>query len=145
MAHGHSLQGLIKWLSHDEWRDRFAEAFDAHHLPACKQTGLDANEVVSTLGEDWFMRTVWGSAFEDFLTRDFDDGAIRDAGRSLFKTVLNGRRLRPATEHRAASELRGRSADVPVGISKFWRSRVAGRQPFSRDCKREWYQVVRSS
>ncbi len=23
----------------------------------------------------WFMRTVWGCAFEDFLTRDFDDGS----------------------------------------------------------------------
>src|SRR5258705_2285634 len=74
MANAHSLQGLIKWLGRDEWRDRFAEAFDAHLSPACEQTGLDANEVVSTLGGDWFTRTVWGSAFEDFLTRDFDDG-----------------------------------------------------------------------
>ena len=74
MASGHSLQGLIKWLHREEWADRFAEAFDAHLLPACEQAGLEANEVVSTLGEDWFTRTVWGSAFEDFLTRDFDDG-----------------------------------------------------------------------
>lgn len=74
MASGHSLQGLIKWLHREEWADRFAEAFDAHLLPACEQTGLESNEVVSTLGEDWFTRTVWGSAFEDFLTRDFDDG-----------------------------------------------------------------------
>lgn len=75
MASAHSLQGLIKWLSRDEWRDRFADTFDAHLLPACEQTGLDTNEVVSTLGDDWFTRTVWGSAFEDFLTRDFDDGS----------------------------------------------------------------------
>lgn len=74
MASGHFLQGLIKWLHREEWADRFAETFDAHLLPACEQTGLEANEVVSTLGEDWFTRTVWGSAFEDFLTRDFDDG-----------------------------------------------------------------------
>jgi hypothetical protein len=74
MASGHSLEGLIKWLHREEWRDRFAETFDAHLLPACKQTGLEANEVVTTLGKDWFTRTVWGSAFEDFLTRDFDDG-----------------------------------------------------------------------
>ena len=75
MASAHSLQGLMKWLTRDEWRDRFAEAFDAHLLPACEQTGLDIDEVVSTLGEDWFTRTVWGSAFEDFLSRDFDDGS----------------------------------------------------------------------
>jgi hypothetical protein len=74
MASGHSLEGLIKWLHREEWRDRFAETFDAHLSPACKQTGLEANEVVTTLGKDWFTRTVWGSAFEDFLTRDFDDG-----------------------------------------------------------------------
>jgi hypothetical protein len=75
MASGHSLEGLIKWLHREEWRDLFAETFDAHLLPACELTGLEANEVVSTLGEDWFTRTVWGSAFEDFLTRDFDDGS----------------------------------------------------------------------
>jgi hypothetical protein len=75
MASGHSLEGLMKWLHREEWRDRFAETFDAHLLPACELTGLEANEVVSTLGEDWFTRTVWGSAFEDFLTRDFDDGS----------------------------------------------------------------------
>ena len=74
MASGHSLEGLIKWLHREEWRDRFAETFDAHLLPARELTGLEANEVVSTLGEDWFTRTVWGSAFEDFLTRDFDGG-----------------------------------------------------------------------
>jgi hypothetical protein len=75
MASAHSLQGLMKWLTRDEWRARFAQAFDAHLLPACEQTGLDIDEVVSTLGEDWFTRTVWGSAFEDFLSRDFDDGS----------------------------------------------------------------------
>jgi hypothetical protein len=74
MATGHSLERLIKWLHREEWRDRFSETFDEHLLPACEQTGLEANEVVTILGEDWFTRTVWGSAFEDFLTRDFDDG-----------------------------------------------------------------------
>src|SRR6202140_487470 len=74
MASGHSLEGLIKWLHREEWRGRFAETFDAHLLPACELTGLEADEVVSALGEDWFTRTVWGSAFEDLLTRDFDDG-----------------------------------------------------------------------
>ena len=75
MTSAHSLQGLMKWLTRDEWRDRFVEAFDAHLLPACEQTVLDINEVVSTLREDWFRRTVWGSAFEDFLTRDFENGS----------------------------------------------------------------------
>ena len=64
----------MKWITRDEWRDRFAEVYDAHLQPACERSGVDVDEVVSILGEDFFMTTVWGSAFEDFLTRDFDDG-----------------------------------------------------------------------
>jgi len=70
----HSLRGLMKWLTRDEWRDRFAAVYDAHLQPACERLGVDVDEVVSILGQDWFMTTVWGSAFEDFLTRDFDGG-----------------------------------------------------------------------
>jgi len=62
-----SLQGLMKWLTRAEWRDRFAEIYDRHLLPACEQTGLDADEVVEILGESWFMTTVWRCAFEDFF------------------------------------------------------------------------------
>src|SRR5262249_13854895 len=69
-----SLQGLTKWLTRAEWRDRFAEIYDRHLLPACEQTGLDADEVVEILGDSWFMTTVWGCAFEDFLTREGADG-----------------------------------------------------------------------
>jgi len=64
----------MKWIPRDEWRDRFAEVYDAHLQPACEHLGVDGDEVVSILGQDWFMTTVWGSAFEDFLTRDFDGG-----------------------------------------------------------------------
>jgi hypothetical protein len=74
MTSAHSLQGLMKWLTRAEWRDRFAEVYDHHLLPACRRTGLDAEEVMEILGESWFMTTVWGSAFEDFLTREGADG-----------------------------------------------------------------------
>ena len=74
MASAHSLRGLMKWITRHEWRDRFAEVYDAHLQPACERSGVDVDEVVSILGEDFFMTTVWGSAFEDFLTRDFDGG-----------------------------------------------------------------------
>jgi hypothetical protein len=74
MTSAHSLQGLMKWLTRAEWRDRFAEVYDHHLLPACRRTGLDAEEVSAILGENWFMTTVWGSAFEDFLTREGADG-----------------------------------------------------------------------
>src|SRR5438132_3008395 len=74
MTSAHSLQGLMKWLARAEWRDRFAEVYDHHLLPACRRTGLDAEEVAAILGENWFMTTVWGGAFEDFLTREGADG-----------------------------------------------------------------------
>jgi hypothetical protein len=64
----------MKWLSRADWRDRFAEVYDHHLLPACRRTGLDPEEVTTIVGEDWFMTTVWGCAFEDFLTREGADG-----------------------------------------------------------------------
>jgi hypothetical protein len=74
VTNARSLQSLMKWLTRVEWRDWFAEIYDHHLLPACQQTGLDAEEVVAILGENWFMTTVWGCAFEDFLTREGADG-----------------------------------------------------------------------
>jgi hypothetical protein len=58
----------------DPFRWTFAEIYDHHLLPACRRTGLDAEEVMAILGENWFMTTVWGWAFEDFLTREDADG-----------------------------------------------------------------------
>jgi hypothetical protein len=75
MTGAHSLQGLMKWLTREEWRDRFAEVCDDHLAPTCDQINLDVDEIIAILGKDWFMSTVWGCAFEDFLTREFEDGA----------------------------------------------------------------------
>lgn len=75
MTGAHSLQGLMKWLTRDQWSVRFAQVYHDHLRPACDQTDLDVDEIISLLGEDWFTRSVWGCAFEDFLTRDFDDGS----------------------------------------------------------------------
>jgi hypothetical protein len=38
------------------------------------ERAIDAEEVMAILGEHWFMTTVWGCAFEDFLTRESVDG-----------------------------------------------------------------------
>jgi hypothetical protein len=74
MASKHLLQGLIKWSSRDRWADRFEQVLEDHLLPTCDETGLDIDDIVATVGEDLFMSTVWACAFEDFLTREFDDG-----------------------------------------------------------------------
>jgi hypothetical protein len=33
MTGAHSLQGMMKWLTRDEWRDRFAEVYDDIFCP----------------------------------------------------------------------------------------------------------------
>jgi len=72
MTGKHILEGLIKWSSRELWADRFEEILEDHLLPTCDETGLEMDDIVSTLGEGLFMSTVWACAFEDFLTREFD-------------------------------------------------------------------------
>jgi hypothetical protein len=74
MASAHSLQGLMKWLGRDEWHDAFEDTLDRHLLPACETAGIEVEEVISILDRNQYMMTVWGCAFEDFLTRELDDG-----------------------------------------------------------------------
>jgi hypothetical protein len=74
MASKHLLQGLIKWSTRDGWADRFEQVLEDHLLPTCDETDLEIDDIVATVGEDLFMGTVWACAFEDFLTREFDDG-----------------------------------------------------------------------
>ncbi len=74
MARKHMLDGLIKWSGRDHWADRFDQILEDHLALTCEETGLEIEDIVSTIGEDLFMRTVWACAFEDFLTREFDGG-----------------------------------------------------------------------
>lgn len=64
----------MKWLSRDEWRDAFKDVFDLHLLPACGNAGIEVEEAISILDQEQFMSTIWGCAFEDFLTRELDNG-----------------------------------------------------------------------
>ncbi len=75
MAGKHLLQGLIKWSMRDQWADRFEQVLEDHIGPTCDEAGLEIDEIAPIIGEDQFMSTVWACAFEDFLTREFDDGA----------------------------------------------------------------------
>src|SRR5215204_836481 len=55
MARGHLLEGLMKWATREPWRDRFEAVLEDHVLPTCDETGIEADEIVSILGEDLFM------------------------------------------------------------------------------------------
>jgi hypothetical protein len=75
MARRHLLEGLMNWTTREPWRDRFQAVLEDHVLPTCDETGLEPDEIVSILGKDLFMSTVWACALEDMLTREFDDGS----------------------------------------------------------------------
>ncbi|UVK45414.1 hypothetical protein BPNPMPFG_000947 [Mesorhizobium sp. AR07] len=74
MPTGHDLTGLMKFLGRDEWRGCFEEVFDDHFGPALDACGMEFDDLSETLGHDWAM-TLWGCAFEDFLTQDFEGQA----------------------------------------------------------------------
>lgn len=130
MAGKHILGGLIKWSMRDRWADRFEEVLADHVLPACDETGLDMDEIVAMMGEDLFMSTVWACAFEDFLTREFDDGenAIDDyVKRRGWKETVSIRTYMAALRHSTMSLYE--VSDVVPGISFRARDVMRGGEP----------------
>ncbi|MFT4184051.1 MAG: hypothetical protein QM636_19275 [Rhizobium sp.] len=70
MPTSHDLKGLIKFLAREEWRECFDEVFYDHFGPVLDAGEMDFEDIADILGEVWTM-TLWGCAFEDFLTQDF--------------------------------------------------------------------------
>ena len=75
MAGKHLLEGLMKWATREPWAERFAEVLQGHVMPACEEKGIELDELAAILGEELFMSTVWACAFEDLLTREFENGS----------------------------------------------------------------------
>ena len=71
---GHDLSGIIKWCASEDWRPRVDAVMAEHFEPAMKAFGLDFQEIGETLGAATRIVTLWGCAFEDFLTRRFGSG-----------------------------------------------------------------------
>lgn len=71
MPTSHDLKGLMKFLARDEWRDCFEEVFDDHFGPVLDIGDMEFDDLAEMLGDHWAM-TLWGCAFEDFLTQDFE-------------------------------------------------------------------------
>lgn len=80
MPSSHDLKGLIKFLGRDSWNACFDEIFDAHFKIVLDTAEFDFDELAEILG-DHVAVTLWGCAFEDFLTQEFDvdGGNIVDA------------------------------------------------------------------
>lgn len=71
MPASHDLKGLMKFLARDEWRGCFEQGFDDHFGPVLEAGDMEFDDLAEILGGDWAM-TLWGCAFEDFLTQEFD-------------------------------------------------------------------------
>ncbi|MDE4589014.1 hypothetical protein LOF17_14805 [Sinorhizobium meliloti] len=71
MPTSHDLKGLMKFLAREEWRECFGEVFYDHFGPVLDAGDMDFEDIAEILGDDWAM-TLWGCAFEDFLTQDFE-------------------------------------------------------------------------
>lgn len=66
------LSGLMKWLHRDPWREAFEDLLELHLGPACDKAGIEIDQLANLIGED-LVASLWGCAFEDFLTRDVDE------------------------------------------------------------------------
>ncbi|WP_315928392.1 hypothetical protein [Mesorhizobium sp. SP-1A] len=71
MPASYDLKGLMKFLARDEWGGCFEEVFDDHFGPVLKAGDMEFDDLAEILSDDWAM-TLWGCAFEDFLTQEFD-------------------------------------------------------------------------
>ncbi|TGP27299.1 MULTISPECIES: hypothetical protein [unclassified Mesorhizobium] len=70
MPISHDLSGLMKFLARDEWRECFEEVFNEHFGPILDGEG-EFEDLAEVVGDYWTM-ALWGCAFEDFLTQDFE-------------------------------------------------------------------------
>ena len=111
MVSANSLQGVMKWLRRDEWPEAFTDVLEKHLTPACSKWDLTIEELPSVIGEDWYMN-LWGCAFEDFLTREYDDN------RNIVDDYLKRRGWKESATNRAC---RGR----PAGLDRACRTGCA--------------------
>lgn len=68
MNSGHSLAGLMKFAERADWTDPFEDVLAEHFGMAFEAFDLEQDDIPNLLGQHW-AGTLWGCAFEDFLTR----------------------------------------------------------------------------
>ena len=73
MAQRTPLAGLEKWVDRDEWVEDFEDTFLDHVEAACQNAKIDPADLRDLIG-DFLYGVIWDAAFEDFLTRDGDEG-----------------------------------------------------------------------
>jgi hypothetical protein len=74
MGSAHVLDGPMKWLGREEWREPFNDLIERHLGPACQAAGIALDELADAIGNH-HATVLWGCVFEDFLASDLDDGS----------------------------------------------------------------------
>lgn len=95
MPSSHDLDGLMKYLARTKWRDCFNEVFHEHVGPVLDATDLTLDDLSDIIGDNW-TATLWGCAFEDFLTREYEV-----EGGNIVDDYLRRRRLAEPVQTRA--------------------------------------------
>lgn len=90
----HPIEGLMKWVSRDEWVGLYEAMLDAHLGPYLDSLDMDEDELATLIGVEPY-NTLWGCIFEDLLTHDMDDG------RNIVADYLKRRGLRETASTRA--------------------------------------------
>ena len=131
MTNSHDLNGLIKLVRRAEWAEPFEDVLDEHFSGACDAFDLDGLEdLASILDADW-VSTLWGCAFEDFMTRE-----IGPQGRNIVEVYLKKRGFKEqAQAKRYMTGLRQSTmslfevSDIEPGQSMVLRDLIAGGDP----------------
>ncbi len=129
MASANSLAGLQKWVNRAEWREAFAETIGLHLGGACADAGIALEQLGEVIG-DHHATIAFACAFEDFLTRELDDG------RNVADDYLKRRGWNESVANKAyIAALRSsvmslyEISDIVVGQSFLARDLVRGGEP----------------
>ncbi len=72
------ISDLLTFIGqNDLWFGRLQEVVAEHLMPALEEFDLDYDDLPEVLGEPW-PGVLWGCGFEDFLSRQYEDGNIVD-------------------------------------------------------------------
>jgi hypothetical protein len=143
----HGVEGLIKWIKGDEWRNDFEAVFDRHVGPACRGASVEPEELADIIG-DHGMAVLWGCAFEDFVSSGSGERNVADEylKRRGWKESAGARAYIGALRTSVMSLYE--VSDVVVGESFLARDLVRGGEPvrvFERSATRslsQWDRIA---
>lgn len=130
MPTSHDLDRLIKFLGQHDWNDCFDLVLDDHFAPVLEHLDMSFEDLRTVLG-DSMVTTLWGCAFEDFLTHEFDV-----VGRNIVDDYLKRRGFKEGAQSKAYMKALRTSimslyevSDVVPGVSLMARDLLRGGEP----------------